>query len=222
METTIVGHTVQKKPILAHTWNNNSEVNILMLGGVHGDETEGVAACMGVLNELIDKNKFKFNFTLIPCLNSDGLFAKTRQNANGVDLNRNLPTKDWSPEITKIKYYPGKEALSEPENKCLVQVIEQKKYSFIFSLHSWKPMLNINGDCSPIAEVISKKVGYKIVPDIGYPTPGSLGAYGFNDRNIPTLTYEFEKGMDQEEIISKHVPALIDALHACETRFLGG
>ncbi len=219
MKTLVVGHTVQKKPILAHTWDNKSSVNILMLGGVHGDEIEGVTACMGILNELIESNPFTFNLTLVPCLNLDGLFANTRQNANGVDLNRNLSTRDWSAEITKIRYYPGKKPLSEPENQTLVRILDEKKYNFIFTLHSWKPMLNVNGDCSPMADVISEKVGYKIVPDIGYPTPGSLGAFGFNDRNIPTLTYELEKGMDQEEIITKHVPALILALKACESRF---
>ena len=219
METKIIGHTVQKKPIQAHFWNNNSPVNILLMGGVHGDETEGVTASLGVLNELFDKNLFKFNLVLIPCLNLDGLFAKTRQNANGVDLNRNLKTKDWSPEFTKFRYYPGKEPLSEPENQALMKILDSQKFNMIFTLHSWKPMLNTNGDCSQIQEVLAEMTGYKIVPDIGYPTPGSLGALGAVDRGIPTLTYELEKGMDQEEIINVHVPALMKALEACEARF---
>lgn len=219
METKIIGHTVQKKPIQAHFWNNKSPVNILLLGGVHGDETEGVTASLGVLNELFDKNLFKFNLVLIPCLNLDGLFAKTRQNANGVDLNRNLKTKDWSPEFTKFRYYPGKEPLSEPENQALMKILDSQKFNMIFTLHSWKPMLNTNGDCSQIQEVLAEMTGYKIVPDIGYPTPGSLGALGAVDRGIPTLTYELEKGMDQEEIINVHVPALMKALEACEARF---
>lgn len=80
-------------------------------------------------------------------------------------------------------------------------------------------MLNTNGDCSQIQDILSEMTGYKIVPDIGYPTPGSLGALGAIDRGIPTLTYEFEKGMDQEDIIKIHVPALMQALKACETRF---
>lgn len=219
METQIIGYTVQKKPILSYFWNNNSDVNILMLGGVHGDEIEGVTAALGILDQLFNKNLFKFNFTLIPCLNLDGLFAMTRQNANGVDLNRNLSTKDWTAEFTKVRYYPGKKPLSEPENQTLMKILDAKEYKFIFTLHSWKPMLNTNGDCSLIADVLTEMTGYKIVPDIGYPTPGSLGALGATDRGIPTLTYEFEKGMDQEEIINKHVPALMKALKACEDRF---
>lgn len=219
METKIIGRTALEKPILAHFWNQKSKVNILMLGGVHGDETEGVTGALGVLDKIFDNYPFKFNFILIPCLNVDGLFAKTRQNANGVDLNRNLPTKDWSPEFTKFRYYPGKKPLSEPENQALIKILTDNKFNFIFTLHSWKPMLNTNGDCSQIVDVLHEMTGYKIVPDIGYPTPGSLGAYGSNDNNIPTLTYEFEKGMDQDEIIKTHVPALMKALQACEKRF---
>ncbi len=219
METKIIGQSVQKKPILAHIWNKKSKVNILILGGVHGDETEGVAASLGVLQSIFDHYPFSFNLTLIPCLNPDGLFAKTRQNANGVDLNRNLKTEDWSPEFTKFRYYPGKKPLSEPENLALMTILDSCEFQFIFTLHSWKPMLNTNGDCSQIQDVLTEMTGYKIVPDIGYPTPGSLGAFGATDRKIPTLTYEFEKGMDQEEIINVHVPALMKALAACEKRF---
>lgn len=219
METKIIGQSVQKKPIIAYCWNKKSKVDILILGGVHGDETEGVAAALGVFEQLFDQYPFSFNLTLIPCLNPDGLFAKTRQNANGVDLNRNLETKDWSPEFTKFRYYPGKEPLSEPENLALMKILNSSDFKFIFTLHSWKPMLNTNGDCSQIQEVLSEMTGYKIVPDIGYPTPGSLGALGAIDRKIPTLTYELEKGMDQEDIIKIHVPAIMKALAACERRF---
>lgn len=219
METKIIGQSVQKKPIFAYFWNKKSKINILVLGGVHGDETEGVTLSLGLLQNFFEVSPFAFNLTLIPCLNPDGLFAKTRQNANGVDLNRNLPTQDWSPEFTKFRYYPGKKPNSEPENQALTQILNSVNFNFIFTLHSWKPMLNTNGDCSQIEEVLKEMTGYQIVPDIGYPTPGSLGALGAIDRNIPTLTYELEKGMDQEDIIKIHVPAMIKALWACEKRF---
>lgn len=220
MKVSIIGHSVQKKPILKYSWDQKSPVNILMLGGVHGDEVEGVNACYGVLEKLMTEYPFKFNFDLVPCLNMDGFFHQTRQNANGVDLNRNLPTKDWTSEFVKVRYYPGKTINSEPENQALTALLEQKKYSFIYTLHSWKPMLNVNGDCSLVQETLNTMTGYDIVPDIGYPTPGSLGAYGAIDNNIPTLTYEFEKGMEHLEIIEKHVPALIESLHSCEKKFL--
>ena len=54
--------------------------------------------------------------------------------------------------------------------------------------------------------------GYKIEPDIGYPTPGSLGTYAGLERQIPTLTYEIERELSFDLIIKNHVPAIIEGL----------
>ena len=62
--------------------------------------------------------------------------------------------------------------------------------AFILSLHSWKPLLNVNGACRPEAEAIASRTGYIIEESIGYPTPGCLGTYTGLERAIPTLTYE--------------------------------
>ncbi len=154
--------------------------------------------------------------TLIPCLNMDGMLALQRKNGASVDLNRNLPTLDWSPIAAKESYFPGKAPNSEPENQALVSYIDNFKPHFVLSLHSWHPMLNTNGDCKRIAQVISSFTGYKITDDIGYPTPGSLGTYCGIERNIPTLTYEIERYLDPKQIITVHVPAILEGLKVYE------
>ena len=221
MKTYIFGETALKKPILAYEWGKETDPKIFVLGTVHGDEIEGTTAALGLLKDLMMAKEFpyKLHLTLVPTLNVDGNLILTRQNARGVDLNRNLPTKNWTAEFEKVRYYPGKEACSEPENQALVQFIENNSPDFIITLHCWKPMLNVNGDCSVVAEAIQKVTQYDIVPDIGYPTPGSLGAYAADDRGIPTLTYEIERGLDQSIISDVHVRALHAALKACEQRF---
>ena len=35
------------------------------------------------------------SWRVVPILNPDGLLARSRVNANQVDLNRNFPTRDW-------------------------------------------------------------------------------------------------------------------------------
>ncbi|MBY0385631.1 DUF2817 domain-containing protein, partial [bacterium] len=57
---------------------------------------------------------------------------------------------------------------------------------------------------------------YKIEETIGYPTPGSLGTYAGIERNIPTLTYEIERGLSANTIISIHVPAILEGLKVYE------
>ena len=77
-------------------------------------------------------------------------------------------------------------------------------------------MLNLNGDCLREAKVISQWTGYTINSDIGYPTPGCLGTYCGLERDMPTLTYELEKGMALSEIQRRHVPAILEALKVSE------
>lgn len=189
---------------------------ILVIGGVHGDEIEGIIAANGLLQQFSESFPYKLNLTLVPIFNLDGALRSQRVSARKVDLNRNLPTQDWTPEVAKEKYNPGPSAASEPENQALVDYIKTKQPEFIISLHSWKPMLNTNGDCERVAQAISARTGYVITDDIGYPTPGSLGTYCGLERKIPTITYEFERLLDAETILSQHVPAIIEGLKVLE------
>src|ERR1700677_4500515 len=120
---------------------------VLILGGVHGNEVEGTTAAYGLLEKFNTKYDYKITMTLVPAFNLDGVITQTRLNGNGVDLNRNLPTKDWNPKAFDPKYPPGPSPMSEFENQALVQFLEGQKPKFILTLHSWHPLLNVNGDC---------------------------------------------------------------------------
>ena len=208
-------------PLHGYQWNENEKKypHVLILGGVHGDEPEGVVCARGLLECWREHFPYKLRMTLIPEFNPEGVLLKTRGNSNKVDLNRNLATKDWTRESATPRYYPGPSALSEKENQALVNFIDSEKPAVIFSLHSWKPMLNINGDL-PEAKIIADRTGYVIEPDIGYPTPGSLGTYAGHERHIPTLTYEIERDSSFDQILRIHVPAICEALKISETRKL--
>lgn len=215
MQSKVIGNTVLGLPILAYQWGSKG-LHICIIGGVHGDEYEGVVASYGLIQALSQENPFRLRISIIPNLNLDGVLFNSRQNKNGIDLNRNLPTKDWTSEVLNPRYTPGPHANSEPENQALVRFIEEEKPERIFSLHSWKPVLNTNGDCKKEAEVIARHTGYEIQESIGYPTPGCLGTYTGLEKNIPTLTYEIERGLAPEKIIQIHVPAILDALKTLE------
>lgn len=215
MKSFIFAKSAQGIPIPAYRWNN-SGAHVLIIGGVHGDEVEGVVAANGILGEFLKSYTYKLKITLIPALNMDGVLNKTRQNGNGVDLNRNLPTQDWSPHIANPRYHPGTKPNSEPENQALVRFLETEKPRMVYSLHSWFPLININGKCRREAEMLQSHTGYKITDDMGYPTPGALGTYCGLERDIPTITYEIERGLKADKILSIHVPALLEALKVTE------
>lgn len=216
MKNFVIGRSHLGLEISGFDWTFGPKYrNVLILGGVHGDETEGVVAGNGLITYMRENFNLRLNLYVIPQFNVDGVLSKTRGNLRGVDLNRNLPTSDWSPNIATPRYHPGSASCSENENIALVSFIEEKQFDFIYSLHSWKPMLNINGDARKVAEVIAARTGYIIDEDIGYPTPGSLGSYGL-EKNIPVLTYEIERGLDFQKIVDVHVPAICESLKVLE------
>ena len=214
----IFGHTVDGLPIPSYHFGQGNGVKVLILGGVHGDEVEGVSCAYGLLKSFSQSFTYKLDLTLVPALNLDGVLKKTRQNSNNIDLNRNLPTQDWTSEVHNPRYFPGNEPNSEPENQALVNYLTEHSPRFVLSLHSWKPLLNKNGNCAKEAEAISALTGYIIEDSIGYPTPGCLGTYCGLEREMPTLTYEIERGLDAPTILAKHVPAILEALKQTEMR----
>lgn len=192
--------------------NEKSPLDLLLIGGVHGNEPEGVVLCKSVIAAL-QKAALDLVWGAIPEFNPDGLIEGSRLNANQVDLNRNLPTKDWSPEAFNPKYPPGEFANSEPENQALVRLIEAAQPKLIISFHSFeRTLLNINGDCRAWAQVISEEVHYEIEESIGYPTPGCLGTYAGLERPHPTITYELKRGLSVAKIIQVHRPAVMKSL----------
>ncbi len=164
---------------------------LYLIGGVHGDEVEGVYVLKELFQWLKNEHSLKdMPMVVIPILNVDGYRANSRVNAHLVDLNRNLPTKDWSNVHTKPRYNPGPTPLSEPENMFLVKLLDKYRPGIIMSFHTWKPILNYNGDCKDIADYLAGFNSYEVASDIGYPTPGSLGTFGVEKYKSGVLTFE--------------------------------
>jgi len=170
---------------------------VLLMGGIHGDEPLGVLLAQKTLAFLQDTKgphsagAGAVPWALIPCLNVDGYKNNTRVNGRGVDLNRNYPAKSWSPECEKPRYNPGPSPGSEPEIQAVVQFIKDFKPRLLIHCHSWKPMIVCAGEGGMRdAERLGRSTGYEVVPEIGYPTPGSLSQFGWADHKIPVICIE--------------------------------
>jgi len=185
------GSSLEGLPIPVFKTDIKAKKYLYLIGGVHGDEVEGVF----VLKELFYWLKMEHSLKdlpmiVIPILNVDGYKNQTRVNAHLVDLNRNLPTKDWSSSYKEPRYNPGPKPLSEPENQFLVKLMDKYRPGLIISFHTWKPILNYNGECKEVADFLALYNNYEIASDIGYPTPGSLGTYVTEKYQSPVLTFE--------------------------------
>jgi protein MpaA len=185
------GESLEGHPIQVFKTDIKAPKYLYLLAGVHGDEVEGVYVLKELFTWLKNEHSLKdMPMIVIPILNVDGYRAQTRVNAHHVDLNRNLPTNDWTGEQTQPKYNPGPKPLSEPENQFLVKLLDKYKPGMIISFHTWKPILNFNGNCKDIAEFMNGFNNYEMAGDIGYPTPGSLGTFGVEKYKSPVLTFE--------------------------------
>src|SRR5205085_2240171 len=124
-----------------------------------------------------------------------------RWNGAGVDLNRNYPSKSWSPNYDKERYFPGKEPGSEPEVQGVVKLIEQYDPRLIIHCHSWNPMVVCAGEPGrKDAERLGRASGYEVKEEIGYPTPGSLSQYGWVDHGIPIICIEEQEKIPLDQI----------------------
>ncbi|MAZ48876.1 MAG: hypothetical protein CME65_09950 [Halobacteriovoraceae bacterium] len=185
------GKSVEGNEIEVFKSDVSGDKYVYLMAGTHGDEVEGVFVLQKLFEWLKEDHSLKdIPLIVLPILNPDGYRMASRVNSQGVDLNRNYPTEDWSGEYTQDKYNPGSGPLSEPENVFLDKLFHKYNPGVILSFHSWKPILNFNGDAQDIADYLSSYNQYPVAGNIGYPTPGSLGTYAPEKYGSPVLTFE--------------------------------
>ena len=198
---TVLGTSVEGRSIGATVFGTGDR-RYLILGGVHGDEWGADA-----VEDMVDR--LKADPSLVPdgaeihviaCLNPDGRAADTRGNANEVDLNRNMPTSNWSSQLdprdsSKARALSGGTAPgSEPES---VIFMDYMKHGFrhVISVHSQGGLVDWDGaGGEALAAKIAGKLGYP-VKHLGYQEyiKGSMGIYVPETWGIPIITIEMGK-----------------------------
>jgi len=167
---------------------------VLLIGGTHGDEYSSVSIIFKWLKTLDTHHSGMFHWHVVPLLNPDGLLQRRSQrlNANGIDLNRNMPTPDWHEKTERYwqrtgfdpRRKPGSDPLSEPESRWLYEEIRQFKPHVIVSVHAPYNVLDFDGP--PVGP---SKLGQLHLKLIGT-YPGSLGNSAGVQHNIPVITVE--------------------------------
>lgn len=189
---------------------------ILVVGGVHGEEGEGVTLLSSALRALPEG---ALRCDVVLALNPDGLARGTRGNANGVDLNRNLPAANWSPdpvchrqtleEPRDVVLGPGTHAGSEPETAAFLALVERLAPRLIVSVHAPLACVDDPADTA-LGQWLAARTELELVADVGYPTPGSLGSWGA-DQSIPIVTWELEREAS-EVLVRRHLETTLALL----------
>ena len=227
----IVGHSVLGKPIYAFTIGNGP-IKILMWSQMHGNESTTTKALFDFLNflksgevasEMLLKN---FTFLCLPMLNPDGAEVYTRENANGVDLNRDASN------------------LTQPESLALRKSFAEFKPDFCYNLHDQRTIYGVGNTAKPatvsfLAPAYNaerefnsvRKEAIRIIvamnEELQQHIPGQVGRFDdtfniccvgdtFQSLNVPTILFEaghFQGDYEREETRKYIFIALVSGLN---------
>ncbi len=199
------GHSVLGKPVYSVTAGQGT-TKVYIWSQMHGNESTTTKAIFDFLNflkggsELAEAWLSHFTFCILPMLNPDGAELYIRENANGVDLNRDSVQ------------------LSQPESRILREVFERFRPDYCFNMHDQRSIFGV-GDTGKPATVsflapsynqqrevnANRQVAINIIADMNdvlqQYIPGQVGRFddGFNincigdmfqSLNVPTVLFE--------------------------------
>lgn len=178
---------------------------ILVVGCVHGNESAGEAITRRLRSVRPPAGSV---WWLVDEFNPDGCRAGTRQNADGVDLNRNSPWR-WRPlDRPGGTYYSGPGPLSEPESKAINQLVLRLHPAVSIWYHQHAALVDkSSGGDVGIERRYAAVVG---LPLLNYGViPGSITTW--QDNRFPhdtAFVVELPAGPVSRRSIARHVAAI--------------
>ncbi len=199
-----------------------TKTTTLIMCGIHGDELPTVYLCVHMVRDILFDNPQAYKgqrVIVAPLINPDGFFKEnpTRENGQGIDINRNFPTQDFDTMALadwKNKYrstprkYPGTKGGSEIETRFQIMLLEKFNPDKIISVHSPYGWLDFDSPSKKnwdepdgydfnFFKKESKTIAKKMSKESdNYPLtsfqifPGSLGNYAATERAMPVYTLE--------------------------------
>lgn len=214
----ILGKSLQERNI-HYLELGSGEETIIIFGAFHGDELLGARFVFQYAEYLATMDRIHpLKIIIVPVMNPDGLFRNTRTNANGVDINRNFPTKNWRPGSKSPRTNPGTAPATEPETQAVMALLKKYPPSRIISVHTPLKVVNYDGPGKQLAEAMAIHNQYPVSGDIGYPTPGSFGTFAGVEQNIPTVTLELPRRVTLKDVWEANRDALNAAVNFKQKR----
>lgn len=153
----VIGRSVEGRPIVAWAFGPASaRRKVLVVGCIHGNECAGLAITSALRRVPVPRG---VQLWLVPEINPDGTAADTRQNAHGVDLNRNFPYR-WQ-LISDPTYYSGPYPTSEPETRAAMRLVRRIRPAVTIWYHQHMDLVAMAGGDRGVARRYAQIAGLR-------------------------------------------------------------
>jgi protein MpaA len=201
--TVLLGRSWQGRPIVAVEVGNPSGRRVLVVGCIHGNETGGIAVARA-LERLAPSG---LDLWIVSNLNPDGVALGTRQNAHGVDLNRNFSWR-WRP--MGGVYESGPRPFSERESRLARALILRVHPHLTIWFHQHLDMVCASGGDRRLEKVFARVSGlpYHPMPQLA----GSAVSWQNNTlRDTTAFAAELPPGEPGPAAVERYVRAVLAA-----------
>ena len=210
----VIGQSVEFRDITLLRRGTPGGTKVLVVGVIHGNEAAGVAVVDRLAAEPVPDG---VELWLVRSMNPDGQAIGDRQNANGVDLNRNFPEK-WDVLGALGEWqYGGAGPASEPETQTIVALGDAVRPDIVLWYH--QDLFRIapgTGRSGEIRTRYAAVAGLPIVDITGGTYTGTASQW--SRTVIPEtgvgITVELGDTVNEAEIV-----AHVAAVHAVATEF---
>ena len=191
----------------------------LLTAAQHGEEADTALLARRLLERIPGSET---RWAIVPVLNPDGLLHGTRQNAAGVDLNRNFPAASWgaatsrtyppgiAPALRVSKNRtnlssPGTHAGSEPETQAQMALVQRLRPGLVIDLHTPLELILVRGEAPrAIVDHLASAGGMAVHSDLDSPCPGAFDDW-LTEQGVPALVYEVEHA-GLPALCERHLP----------------
>jgi murein peptide amidase A len=153
-----VGHSVDGRAIRPVILGSAPPAHrLLVVGCIHGNEPAGMAITRALARTGAVQGA---EIAVVQTMNPDGcLVLHTRQNAHGVDLNRNFPS-NWARIGRRGSFqYSGPRPLSEPESRYFVSLVATLRPAVTVVFHQHEDVVRAWGGSRATARRFARVLG---------------------------------------------------------------
>jgi len=204
-----IGRSVEGRPIgLVRVGDPRAARKVVVIGCIHGDEcaARAVVARLAVTDPAALHG---VQLLLVRNLNPDGFAHGTRQNAHGVDLNRNgaVGRRDLGPPGSR--FYAGTRAFSEPESRAIRGLLLRERPQIVIWYHQPFGLVDApESGWDGRARRYARLVGLPFSPLAHY--PGSLSRWtNARVRRGSSFVVELPPGSLSAAAVRRHAGAVL-------------